>query len=675
MITTAIHVRSSETALPVTVLAGDELHEAVRSTIGDTLSLQPGISNASFGPAVGQPVIRGQQGRRVMNLTNNMPNADASGNSADHAQTVEAILANSIEVLRGPSTLLYGGGAIGGVVNVVDRRIASSLSDRPMFSIEARHDTASEMDSVVGSLDFATGNLMWHIDAVQREWNDLEIPGFAIDPRYMEDEHEHEEGEEGHEEEEHEEDEENTFGYVENTGGKTTSVTGGFSWIFDNGHLGFAVSELDNEYGLLPGAHDHAHEEEHEDGEVHEEEHEEHGEEFVFIEMDRTRYDVNGEWRDLAPWAETVDYRLSYTDYSHAEIEGEGEIGTQFSNEAWNHRLQITHTDSAERHGVIGFQYNTEEFAALGEESFIPVTEIDSTGLFLVEDFHAMAGTIELGGRVNQDDYNPKNSLAPGRDFTTWSLSGSALWDMNANTTIGVAVSRSQRAPSVEELYSNYGLLDQEECVIHFATGACEIGNTELDEETSFNTDLTLNLDYERITATFTLFYNDFSDYIAQVTTGDEVDEFPVRAYAQDDARFTGLEADVNFMLNEVLSLRLFGDAIRGKFDNFGDAPRMPPNRFGIELNLSGGQWSGYARLVSAREQNKPGEFEIATNSWSRLDIGANYTIDIGDSGELMFFVNGRNLGDEEIRLSTSYLRGFAPEAVRSVEAGFRFRY
>src|SRR5688572_7279151 len=221
MITTAIHVRSSETALPVTVLTNDNLHNAVKATLGDTLSGQPGINNASFGPAVGQTVIRGQQGRRVMNLTNGLPNADASGNSSDHAMTVEPILADAIEVLRGPSTLLYGGGAIGGVVNVIDRRIATALPSQPALAFETRHDTAADQQSFVGSADFATGNFVWHIDALQREWNDLEIPELAIDPAYLEDEH-HEEGE--HEEEgegeEHEEEVENTLGFIPNSGGK-----------------------------------------------------------------------------------------------------------------------------------------------------------------------------------------------------------------------------------------------------------------------------------------------------------------------------------------------------------------------------------------------------------------------------------------------------------------------
>lgn len=669
LITTAIHVRSSETALPVTVLNDEALHAAVRATLGDTLSSQPGINNASFGPAVGQAVIRGQQGRRVMNLSNGVPNADASGNSADHAQTVEAILANAIEVLRGPSTLLYGGGAIGGVVNVIDRRIASTLPDSTAFAIEARHDTAASLDTVVGSLDLPTGNVVWHLDAMQRDWGDMKIPGFAIDQAYLEEEEEHVDEGEG---ERREEEALNTDGYVANTGGKTESATAGVSWILPNGFIGLAVNQLNNTYGLPPGAHSYAHDEEHE-----EEEHadEGDGEECVFIAMERTRYDVSGEWRNLQPWLETLTYRLSHTDYEHAEMEGPGVVSTQFSNDSWQHRLQLTHAELGSFHGVLGLQHSNEKFGAVGAESFIPVADIDSSGIFLVEDFHVMDVTLEFGARLNRDDYSPQNSPAPARDFSTTSFSASALWDLSAPATLGLLVSRSERAPSIEELYSNYGLADPEDCVLHFATGACELGNVNLGEETSFNTDLTLYLELGRFSATFTGFYNDFSDYISQVTSGAEVEGFPIRPYQQDDATFTGIEVDASIELNESTVLRIFGDTIRGSFARSGAVPRMPPNRIGAELTVTGAQWSAFALLLHATAQDRPGAFELASDAWTRVDIGADYTFDIGNQGELLVFVKGRNIGDEEIRLSTSYLRGFAPEAGRSVEAGVRYRF
>ncbi|MES2626193.1 MAG: TonB-dependent receptor [Pseudomonadota bacterium] len=670
MITTAIHVRSSETALPVTVLANDALHNAVKATLGDTLSSQPGINNASFGPAVGQTVIRGQQGRRVMNLTNGLPNADASGNSADHAMTVEAVLANAIEVLRGPSTLLYGGGAIGGVVNVIDRRIATTLPDAPAFAFESRHDSAADLQTHVGSVDVPTGSFVWHADALRREWNEQEIPGLAIDPRYLEETHD-EEHEEQHEGEEHHEEAENTDGFIPNSGGKTESWTLGSSWVNSAGYIGLAFSRLDNNYGLPAGAHSHDHEEDH-----NEEDHEalEAEEENVSIDMQRDRYDLQTEWRDLQPWLENLNYKLSYTDYAHAEMEGPGIVGTRFSNKSWQQRLQLTHSEFAGFHGVLGLQDSQEEFGAVGLESFIPVTDIDSKGIFLVEDYHFPSVTIELGARLNHDDYAPQQHAAPDRDFSTSSLSASALWDVNEPLTFGLSLAGSERAPSIEELYSNFGLSDPEACVIHFATGACEIGSINFKEEKSVNTDFTMYLDYDRFNATLTLFYNDFSDYIGQITTGEEAGGFPVRAYEQIDARFTGVEIDTSYQLNELVSLRLFGDTMRGKFDKAGDVPRMPPSRVGFEVNLAADDWTAYLSLLHAADQDKPGNFEIATDGYDRVDAGIDYTID-SSNGELLLFLKGRNLGDQEIRLASSYLRGFAPEAGRSIEAGMRYRY
>ena len=689
LITTALHNRSAETALPVTLMTGDALHRAVKATLGDTLSAQPGISSATFGPAVGQTVIRGQQGRRVMNLTNSIPNADASGNSADHAQAVEPLLATSIEVLRGPATLLYGGGAIGGVVNVIDRRFASSLPQRPELAVETRHDTAGDLQTTVGSLDFATGNIVWHLDGSQREWNDLDIPGLAIDPAYIaadaalhehDEEHDDEHEEEGHDEHEDEEAIANTDGFIANTGGKTTNATGGATWVFDGGHLGVAYSVLDNEYGLPPGAHDHGGHGDHD--EEHDDDHDEHADEggvdaaeLVAIDMQRHRYDVDGVWTNLAPWIDEVSYKLSHIDYEHAEIENGTVVGTRFDNQSWQHRLQLTHAEMNGWHGAIGLQHSAEEFGAVGTESFIPVSDIDSSGLFIVEDFHAGEVTWEFGARINRDEYAPRAGAAPGRDFSTTSLSGSALWQLSSPLTLGVLVSHAERAPSIEELYSNHGLADIEDCVIHFATGACEIGSTDFNEERSLNVDVTLAWTQGAFDATLTLFNNDFSDYIAQVDSGDFVGELPVRLYQQQDAEFRGAEFDFNWQVNEVISMRLFGDLIRGTLARNGDVPRLPSRRGGIEVNLSQGPWNAYASLLHMTAQDRPGQFELPSQAWTRLELGVDYTLELASGGELLLFARGRNLGDDTIRWSTSYLRSFAPEAGRSLETGIRFRY
>ena len=643
-----VHARDSQTALPITVLTEEEIRAEASVSIGDSLSMQPGINNASFGPAVGQPVIRGQQGRRVMNLTNGMANADASGNSADHAVTVEPMLATGVEILRGPSTLLYGGGAIGGVVNVTDSRFSESALEKPVFSFEGRHDSASDMDTVVGGFSIPAGNFVLHADITDRQWNDLEISGLAIHPDYLEEEH-------------HEEEVENSDGFIANTRGETQAVNLAFSYLLDNGFLGFSFNQMTTEYGLPPGVHGH-----------HEEE--EHGDENIFIDMERKRYDFIANLNDLSPMIESLDYRLSYTDYEHAEMEGPGMIGTQFDNDSFQQRLQLTHAEMAGWHGVLGFQHSDETFSAVGEESFIPETDISSLGLFLVEAIHTTDFTYEFGLRANRDELDPTNGLA-GRSFSTLSYSGSTLWDTNDVVSVGLAYSHSERAPSQEELFSNNNLADIDNCVIHFATGSCEIGNVNLDEESSDNLELSFYLDLMDMEANVTFFINKFDDYIYQSNTGVEVDEFPVRSYLNSDADFYGLEADVLYSLSNNWSLRVFGDKVKGTLEDDTYVPRMPPLRLGSELNFNLANLNASLSVLKASDQDNPGFGEIATDGYTRWNAEINYSFDNLFNGELMLFSKLRNITDEEIRLATSFLRGFAPETGRSLEIGARFSF
>lgn len=676
--TTAIHRNKSETALPVTVLSNEELHAVASATIGDTLANQPGINNASFGPAVGQTVIRGQQGRRVMSMTNGIPNADASGNSADHAVTVEPILATSIEVLRGPSTLLYGGGAIGGVVNVIDKRIPQVLPENVALAFETRHDSASNLNTVVGRIDFKVGQFAWHMDGLKRDWDDLEIPGFAIDDKYADSDHE----DEGEDHDDHEE--EVVEGIIGNTGGETEAFTLGGSYVFNNGFIGLAFNQINNNYGLPAGTHEHDedHDEDHEDEhdgdheDEHDEDHEdEHEEENVLIDMQKTRYDLVGEWRNINSLFDLVSYRLSYTEYEHVEIEGPGIIGTRFNNDSWQQRVQVNHRAFNGLHGVFGWQLSHDTFGAIGDESFIPTTDINSNGIFVVEDFHTKDITVELGARVNWDELNPLHSLAPSKDFTSYSYSATALWDISSPVSLGLALSHSERAPSVEELYSNFSLAGLSSCVIHLATASCEVGNVNFNKEVSDNVDLSVYLDYGILSATVTSFYNSFDDYIFQENTGIEVEGFALRSYGQGGAKFTGVEIDMNLELNSMFNLRLFGDITRGRLQGNGDAPRMPPQRLGGQLNFEVGQWSSFVSVLAASKQNHPGANEISTQGYTRVDIGADYTYTTKGNGEFLVYAKGRNIGNEEIRLSTSYLRGFAPEAGRSLEVGIRYQY
>ena len=640
-----VHVRNSETALPVTIVTGDELDRKAKATIGDTLATQPGINNASFGPAVGQPVIRGQQGRRVMNLTNGIANADAAGNSADHATTIEPMLAESIEVLRGPSTLLYGGGAIGGVVNIVDGRIAETLNPTAV-ELELRHDTASDMDSFIGEWEFSLDQFAVHLDLTNRDWNDLEIPGLSIDPRWLDDL-----------------DDENFDGHIANSAGRSTSATAGISYIFDKGHVGFAINSIETIYGLPPGTHDH------ENGET------DNHAEFASIDLDRVRYDLSAEWNDVNSFIENISYRSSLTNYQHIELESDGSPGTKFSNDAIQQRLQLSHYEINNWHGIFGLQINSELFGALGDESFIPETDADSFGLYLVEALHLNPITLEFGARVNRDEFETTNSLAPSRKFSTISYSGSVLYDLNVFLSFGLATSHSERAPWTEELYSNFNLVNVIDCVSHKATATCEIGNNNLQEEKANNADISVYFDYSDIDSTITFFYNRFSDYIFLDNTGAEINELPIRRYQQEDARFYGLEIDLNYFINNEWELRVFADSIAGKFDTNGDAFRMPPYRLGSELRFDNGNLSSSLSMLHAFDQNDPGMNEFSTQKYTRWDAQINYSLNNIFDGELILFSKIRNISNEEIRLATSFLRGYAPESGRSIELGARYRF
>ena len=655
LVSVPIHKKSTETALPITVLIGEELRRRAATTIGETLANKPGLASASFGPGVGRPVIRGQEGPRTLTLENGISSADASSLSPDHSVSVEPMLADSIEVLRGPATLLYGGGAIGGVVNVMDNRIPRAPLEGSTGAIEYRHNTASEMNSVVYRLEGGNGKVAYHLSGSNRDWNDVDIPGDAIDESVLPEE-DRPEGEAEH-----------SRGNLNNSDGNTDVLTAGTSYHFGNrGFFGLAVSHLENNYGIPPGAHGHG---------EHDEEDEE--EEDVSIELKQTRYDGIVHLHAL-PGIEVLRGFLSYTDYQHKEIEG-AEIGTRFDRDTWEGRLEVVHPPMASFHGVIGLQWRSGEFSALGEEAYVPKTDSKEFGVFLIEDYHVDAITLEFGARADWVDRDPDTAVVDSRDYSNLSFSASALWDIDSQWNIGLALSHSERAPATQELYSNAEAQDPSQLVVHAATGVIEVGDAELDQESSQNIDLSLNWTGNGVWLEVTVFYSRFDDYIGLFNTGLEVDETTIYAYEQDDAVFQGFEFEAEFELVQLgpgqLMLEVFGDTISASFDNNGKVPRLPPSRLGAELSWMGASAGTWLRVLWAADQNAAGRFETATEGYTRVDAGFDYSWELAAEQELHLFVKLQNISDAEIRESTSFLRNFAPQAGRSLEVGLRYSF
>ncbi|MCB1675915.1 MAG: TonB-dependent receptor [Halioglobus sp.] len=654
LVSVPLHRQTAETALPVTVFSGDTLRRAAAATIGDTLAATPGLANASFGPGVGQPVVRGQQGPRVSVLQNGTASADASALSADHAVSVEPLLADSIEVLRGPATLLYGGGAIGGVVNVIDNRIPTAAERGLHGGAEYRYDGAADTDNVVFRAEGGNGRTALHLDGLYRDWNDLRIAdGAAV-----------------HAADAAEQPGAQAPGlrdHLDNTDGRTRSITLGGSYHFERGFAGLAVNRLDNEYGIPAGVHGHHEREGHDADEAAG---------GIRLEVEQTRYDGALHLHRPLPGIEVLRAFLTHTDYAHREIESDGALGTRYSNATWEARAEVVHMPVGDLHGVFGLQLKSSEFAALGEEAFIPVTDSGGAGLFVVEDYHRGHWTFEAGLRLDRDTRNPDAALADKRSFNSFSLSGSALWDVADDWQLGLALSRAERAPAIEELYSNAALSAPANWLVHAATDAIELGNPQLDTEVSRNIDLTIRWNSGAHQLHVTAFYNDFSDYIGLVNTGIELDHTPVMAYTQGDAEFYGVEFDSEFALAAPaggrLLLEVFGDRVRGTLDTGADAPRLPPLRVGARLAWEGERLSLWTRVVDAADQDRPGVNEADTPGYTRWDLGADYRWPMGERN-VELFAAVTNLGDDDIRLSTSFLRDMAPEAGRSLELGLRY--
>ena len=369
---------------------------------------------------------------------------------------------------------------------------------------------------------------------------------------------------------------------------------------------------------------------------------------------------------------------LTYTDYEHAEIEGSGEVGTEFERDTWEGRLELVHKPMGNFHGVFGMQAVIDDFSAVGEEAYIPQTDSTELGFFLVEDFHAGDFTSEFGVRYDWVEREPSRGLDDSESFNSLSGSGAVLWDVSEGWQLGAALSRSERAPSVEELYSNAGNFGPDEWVEHAATGAIELGDGDLDTEVSNNADLSLRWLGDGHWVDVTAFYNDFSDYINLVNTGIEVDETPVRQYIQDDAEFYGFEIDSEFTLGSIgggtVLAGVWADYIRGELDSGDDVPRLPPMRIGGRLSWVSDRLDIWTRVVDADDQDRAGENEEETKGYTRWDAGADYRLGVADS-EMVLFLAVNNITDEEIRLSTSFLRDVAPEAGLSVEMGLRWQF
>jgi iron complex outermembrane receptor protein len=637
-------------AKPVTVLSGDEMRSKVGTTIGDTLKNEPGITSQSFGPGVGTPVIRGQSGPRVRVMQNSLSNNDVSSLSPDHANGVEPILVERIEVLRGPATLLYGSGAIGGVVNVIDNRIPERMPDKPIGgAAEQRYDSVTNESSSVLKLEGGKNGVAYHADGFYRDQGNTHIGGYAIDENAAR------VADPGLSISN------NSNGLIANTNARSRGGSVGVSKISDAGLIGVSINRLEKNYGIPPDGS--------EDG-------------TIAVDLDQTKYDFKGQLNQPFELADALRMKFGYTDYKHVEIDN-GTPATRFQNQSYESRLELEHKPLGIFNGVLGFQSTNSQFAALGAEALVPRTDLDSYGLFDVESFKIGSVTYELGVRGEW-----QNIAAENRNSLTYfpvSGSASAQWDITKQHQVSLAFTHFQRSPQIQELFSNG---------VHEATHSYEVGNANLGKELSNNLDLGYRFNADWMKAELSFFHNWTDDYIYQQRTGEEFNRdseafeaacsagascIPVLATGQAAAIFKGFEAQTVFPLMQnrygSVDLTLFGDYTRGTFEQGGNVPRMPPLRYGFQLSYEKSEWSANVRLTRGEAQNNAGEHDSNTPGYLLLNLGTQYRVLDLQGADVMVFAKANNLLSENIRNSTSYLRNFAPEPGRGAEIGFRVSY
>lgn len=495
-------------AQAVEILAGDELTRKLSTNIGATLQREAGIHSSSFGIVAGRPVIHGLGGPRVRIMEDRIDTLDVSVTSADHAVAIDPFIAERIEVLKGSSGLLYGSGAIGGVVDVHTGRIPHGVPDETISGgIETRyHDNWNGMTSAL-KLNGGAGSFAWHLDASQKDGDDYEIPGFAESSGLR--------ALEALEEEEHDEEEEEVFGTLPGSAFNSESVAFGTSLIGGRGFIGFAVSHLDSFYGL-PGGHGHSHDELKEEGQPN-------------LDMKQTRWDVEAALNNPFAGFDTLNFRLGVNDYEHAEIEPTGEVATHFTNEAYELRSELTFENGAWQ-GVLGMQYTHRAFSALGEEAFVPPVDSRNSGIFIVGQRTFNKFELETGARIERVSHEP--SVGRDRGFNTYAGSLGALVAVTDAWDMSVLLDLSSRAPVSDELYSNGP---------HLVTNTFELGDENLSREAAVNLSNSWSYKSNDFEFNATFYYTGFSGFIYQRATAEQEDGLPVFQFDQADTRLSAL--------------------------------------------------------------------------------------------------------------------------------------
>jgi iron complex outermembrane receptor protein len=652
-------VGSDQMVVPISILNGRELSLKRENTLAETLNSIPGVSNSSFGPSVGRPMIRGMDSDRIKILQNGVNNLDASNLSSDHGVSIDPLIIEQIDVIRGPATLLYGGGAVGGVVNAIDHRIPKEKLEGITGRGEVRYGGANLEQSNAAVVDVGTGNFVMHFDAYNRDSKNLRIPGNAISSKLEStqvwDPAADTSGDGDYER------------YSTNHGRKkllnsqseTRGGAVGASMIFDRGYAGVSYAKHQTKYGSVkePG---------------------------ILLDMDTDRIDFSSEIRDLGSFFERAKFRAAYTDYRHHEMGG-GEIHSTFKNKGIDGTFELAHAPLMGLKGILGTQFDNGKFDAIGHEAFLPNSKTNSQSLYVYEELPLNQHKMTFGLRHGKHEVESKGGGEEGqfgdpsrKKFSTNNAAIGGLYALNEQWSLTGNLSHNERAPSYFELFANG---------VHTATGTYQEGQSDLKREKSNGLDGQIRWKSGQDSLTFGAYFNKFSNFIGLLST----DSLGL-AHAEDDgditykkstfsgikAEFKGVELEGKTMLTDYVQFNVRGDYVDAKDKtNGGYVPRISPLKLGAGLKYEFDRFGARLDVLHAFKQdrvasnyNYEGTKELITDAYTNVSMMATYKLPT--QLNLEAFTRANNLLDQEIREHTSFLKDIVPMGGRSIMFGLR---
>jgi iron complex outermembrane receptor protein len=651
IVVTGSRLRGPDLLSGTTAVTGEELTRDIRPTIGETLQHIPGVSATSFGPNASRPVLRGFQGERVSILTDGIGSLDVSSTSADHAAAINPLTADRIEVLRGPTALLYGTSAIGGVVDVIDSRIPRRIpEDHVHIDGILTYGSAANERSGNAAMDVSLGgNFVAHVDGNYSRTDDMEIGGYALAPalraqalasadpdiRALAD----------------------IRGRLANSAARTWDVAGGAAWISGQNNVGFSINHYDSLYGVpIRYSLDPAIEAE-----------------APRLDIAQTRVDGRAEIDTGDGFLDSIQLRGGYSDYRHFELDEDGAIATRFDSTGYEGRAEFLQSNRGGWGGGFGAQYFHRDLAVAGAEKFLPDNRTNRLGLFALETLDRGALKAEAAVRYEHTDYDADadpviGNPAIGRSFDAFSAALGAQYTIAPGWRIGLNASRTERAPSVEELLANGP---------HGGTQSFEIGDPGIDLERSWGLEATLRGAGSGYSLSASVFHSWFDGYIYETPTGAIQDGLPVFQYFQADARYYGIELEGSVRLGTVgafdLNLDGIADYVRATIQGSGPAPRIPPLRLLGGIEAQADRVNGRVEVEWVDDQDRIAAFETPTDGYTMVNASLSFRPFPDNNSSIILSAN--NIFDTIARRHASFLKDYAPLAGRDLRISARFTF